>query len=172
MCKLLQYWTEPVAISHCANRTYLARSLHVEGWETELNQANKNCRFPDLEINSMKKTLFTLCLFCTTGAFGQLAASVLSSETQRIEVPSHEQHAVQLPMGEERNLLIGSTNVSGKGARPLWELAPVHYETPLGDTARMLRNSITNRRKPRSFGRIKLVGNGGDCFTERPPPCR
>ena len=147
MCKLLQYWTEPVAVSHCANRTYLARSLHVEGWETELNQANKNCRFPDLEINSMKKTLFTLCLFCTTGAFGQLAASVLSSETQRIEVPSHEQHAVQLPMGEERNLLIGSTNVSGKGARPLWELAPVHYETPLGDTARMLKQQHNQSKK-------------------------
>jgi len=100
-----------------------------------------------LEINSMKKTLFTLCLFCATGAFGQMAASVLTSETQRIEVPSHEQHAVQQPMGEEKNLLVGSNNISGKGARPLWELAPVHYETPLGDSARMLRKQHNEAKK-------------------------
>jgi hypothetical protein len=121
--------------------------LHIEGWETELNQAIRTCRFPDLEINSMKKILFTLCLFCATGAFGQIAASVLSAEPQRIEVPSHEQHAIQQPMGEERTLLIGSTNISGKGARPLWELAPVHYETPLGDTARMLKKQHNQSKK-------------------------
>jgi len=95
----------------------------------------------------MKKTLFTLCLFCATRAFGQMAASVLTSETQRIEVPSHEQHAVQQPMGEEKNLLVGSNNISGKGARPLWELAPVHYETPLGDSARMLRKQHNEAKK-------------------------
>src|SRR4051812_35808136 len=121
MCKLLQHSTNLMSISHCTVRTYLARGLLMVGRVTELNQAKlETRRFPDLEINSMKKTVFMLCLFCAAGAFGQLAASVLSSETQRIEVPSHEQHAVQLPMGEERNLLIGSTNVSGKGARPLW----------------------------------------------------
>ena len=95
----------------------------------------------------MKKILFTLCLFCATGAFGQITAALLSSEPQRIEMNSHDQHAIQLPMGEEKSLFITGTNPAGKGVRPLWELAPVHYETPLGDTARMLKKEHSEAKK-------------------------
>jgi hypothetical protein len=31
--------------------------------------------------------------------------------------------------------------------RPLWELAPVKVETPLGDSARMLKKQHANARK-------------------------
>jgi hypothetical protein len=95
----------------------------------------------------MKNTLFMLCLLCATGAFGQVTGAVLSSEPQRIEVPSHEQHAMQQSMGEQRNLLIEGSSVSGRGVRPLWEFAPVHYEAPLGDTARMLKKQHDEAKK-------------------------
>jgi hypothetical protein len=83
---------------------------------------------------------------CATHAFGQLGA-VLSSEPQRIEVPSHEQHAEQRNMGEERSLLMTTNNIQAHGERPLWELAPVKIETPLGDSARMLKKQHANTRK-------------------------
>jgi hypothetical protein len=102
---------------------------------------------PDLEINSMKKTLLILCLLCTANAFGQIGASVISSEAQRFEVPSHEQHAFQQSIGEGKSLLITSSNVSGRGMRPLWELAPVKHEVPLGDTARMLKKQHDAAKK-------------------------
>jgi hypothetical protein len=95
----------------------------------------------------MKKTLVILCLICTANAFGQIAASVISAEPQRIEVPSHEQHALQHSIGEEKSLLITSSNVSARGVRPLWELAPVKYEVPLGDTARMLKKQHDSAKK-------------------------
>lgn len=94
----------------------------------------------------MKKTVLALCLLCASQAFGQYA-SVISNEVQKIEVPSHEAHAMQMPMGEERSLLVGTNNVQGHGSRPLWELAPVKVETPLGDSARMLKKQHANTRK-------------------------
>jgi hypothetical protein len=100
-----------------------------------------------LEINSMKKTLFILCLLCATRAIGQTAAAVLSAESQRIEVPSHEQHAMQQAMGEEKTLLISGNNPHGQGVRPLWEFSLVHHEVPLGDTARMLKQQHAAAKK-------------------------
>jgi hypothetical protein len=94
---------------------------------------------------SMKNALFILCLLCATRAFGQYLA--ISSESQRIEVPSHELHASQQPMGEEKTLLGTSYNVHGQGVRPLWELAPVRHEVPLGDTARMLKQQHAAAKK-------------------------
>jgi hypothetical protein len=94
----------------------------------------------------MKKTLITLCLLCATQAFGQYAA-VLNSEVQHISLPSHDQQAMQQSIGEEKSLLIGGNNISGHGVRPLWELAPVKSETPLGDTARMLKQQHTAAKK-------------------------
>jgi hypothetical protein len=94
----------------------------------------------------MKKTLVMLCLLCGTQAFGQLA-TVMSSEPQHITVPSHEEHAMQRSMGDETSLLETSINVHGQGVRPLWELAPVHSEVPLGDTARMLKKQHDASKK-------------------------
>jgi hypothetical protein len=86
----------------------------------------------------MNKTILTLCLLCATHAFGQYAG-VISSESQKFEVPSHEQHAIQQDLGQEKSLLITGVTTHEHGMRPLWELAPVHVEVPLGDTARMLK---------------------------------
>lgn len=94
----------------------------------------------------MKKTLLALCVLCASQAFGQYA-SVLSNEVQKIEVPSHEQRAEQKDMGLERSLLIPSYGAHEHGVRPLWELAPVKVETPLGDSARMLKKQHANARK-------------------------
>ena len=101
-------------------------------------------------MNSMKKTLFILCLLCllcATRAFGQTAAAVLSAESQRIEVPSHEQHAMQQAMGVEKTLLITGYNAHEQGVRPLWEFSVVHHEVPLGDTARMLKQQHAAAKK-------------------------
>jgi hypothetical protein len=85
------------------------------------------------------KTVF--CLFCVcfaSAAFGQnvAGASVLSSEPFRIALPEHPQHASQKPMLSEQSLLHTSTFTSAHGERPLWEVAPVKEEVPLGDVAR------------------------------------
>jgi hypothetical protein len=95
----------------------------------------------------MKKTLLMLCLLSASAAFGQTAGSVLSAEPQRFDVPSHDATAGPRAMGEEKSLLVSGYNVSGKGSRPLWELAPVKYETPLGDTARMLKKQHESVKK-------------------------
>src|SRR5450432_1861912 len=95
----------------------------------------------------MKKLLLVFGLFFASQAFGQIAAGVISSESQRIYVPSHDAVAEQKSMTEERSLLIPSNSVHGQGSRPLWELAPVHVDIPLGDTARMLKKQHGAFRK-------------------------
>ena len=102
--------------------------------------------FHDLEI-AMKTTLFALFFLCATAALGQSAAS-LSNEPQVIQIPSHNLHASQIPMQQERTLLITSSTVYARGERPLWEFAsPAPVETPLGDLARLLRNQHAIARK-------------------------
>jgi hypothetical protein len=129
----------------------LAGSLHIPVWEAETlsskPSANAPALHPDLETNSMKKTVLTLCLLCASHAFGQYSAPVLSSEPQKFEVPTHEQQATQKDMGMERSLLITSNSSHEHGMRPLWELAPVKIETPLGDTARMLKKQHEGSKK-------------------------
>lgn len=95
----------------------------------------------------MKKLILVLGLFCASQAFGQLAAGVLSSEAQGIYVPSHDATAMQKPISDERSLLISSNSVHAQGTRPLWELAPVHTEVPLGDSARMLKKQHDASKK-------------------------
>lgn len=89
------------------------------------------------------KTVF--CLFCVSlasTAFGQnvgAAASALSSEPVRIALPEHPEHASEKPMLTEQSLLHTSTFTAAHGERPLWEVAPVKEEVPLGDVARAYR---------------------------------
>jgi mRNA degradation ribonuclease J1/J2 len=89
----------------------------------------------------MKTTLFVLCLFFATAAFGQASAGTgaLSNEPVVIEFTSHPAHAFQQAMGQEQNLLHQSGNVQAHGVRPLWEVAMPSHVVPLGDSARMLR---------------------------------
>ena len=95
----------------------------------------------------MKTTLFTMLFFCSAAAFGQASASI-SSEPQMIQVPSHQLHASQHFMQNEQTLLIVSSNVEGRGERPLWEAgAKPAAEIPLGDVARLLRTQHSAAKK-------------------------
>ena len=93
------------------------------------------------------KTVFCLfCVFFAAAAFGQNVGgglSALSNEPIRIAVPDHPEHASQKPMLMEQSLLDTSTFTSAHGERPLWEVAPVKEEVPLGDVARAFRKEHT-----------------------------
>lgn len=97
----------------------------------------------------MKTTLFAMFVLCASAAFGQSgAAGYVSSEPQVLQFPSHNLHASQRSMQPEQSLLITSTNASGRGERPLWEVgAKPPAEIPLGDVARRLRNQHATARK-------------------------
>jgi hypothetical protein len=86
----------------------------------------------------MKITLIALCLLCTSAAFGQ-AASVLYSNPQPIQIPSHPEHASVHAMGIETSLVGGSAYSYAQGEQPLWEFASDKREVPLGDVARAYR---------------------------------
>jgi len=97
----------------------------------------------------MKTMLFALCFLWATAAFGQsvLAGTALSNEPTVLQISGHPEHASRQPMGAEQNLLIPSPFVAGHGQRPLWEVAPVRYEIPLGDSARMLKKEHATVQK-------------------------
>lgn len=96
----------------------------------------------------MKTTLlaFALCLLLGAAAFGQ-TASVLSGEPQPLQMGSHPARAYQQPMGVEQVLLEHSAYTSGKGERPLWEVAPMWHALPLGDVARALKKEHATAKK-------------------------
>lgn len=89
----------------------------------------------------MKATLFFLLVFCASAALGQASAGAgsLNSQAVPLQMSSHPQHASYTPLGQEQYLSEKSSFTFAQGERPLWEFAPVRYETPLGDVARALR---------------------------------
>lgn len=87
----------------------------------------------------MKTVFFLFCVLFASAAFAQnvgAAGNALSNQPIRIAVPDHPEHAGQTPMLMEQSLLHNSTFTSAHGERPLWEVAPVKQEVPLGDVAR------------------------------------
>ena len=100
-----------------------------------------------LEILMTKATLFVLCLLCATGALGQTAGNVLSSEPQVLRLPDHPSHASQQRMATEQSLLEYSSYTYVQGERPLWEFAPASHAVPLGDIARMLKREHETAKK-------------------------
>jgi len=101
------------------------------------------------ETNSMKTTLFVLCFFCATAAFGQAvgSAALLSAEPVVAQFCSHPARASQQPMGMEQNLLGQSGFTYAHGERPLWEVASPSQVTPLGDSARVLKRAHETAKK-------------------------
>jgi hypothetical protein len=95
----------------------------------------------------MKTALFVICVLCTSTAFGQLALSSISAQPTVYTFDSHPEHASRQPMAQEQNLNGGVTLTYGQGERPLWEVAAPVRETPLGDSARMLRQEHATARK-------------------------
>lgn len=97
----------------------------------------------------MKATLGILFVLCAGAAFGQTTAgsSVLSAQPAPIQMSSHPQHASYMALGQERSLTETSTFTFAHGERPLWEVAPVKTEVPLGDVARALREEHLKARR-------------------------
>src|SRR5580693_6875551 len=87
----------------------------------------------------MKIALFVLFILCTSAAFGQAGVSVLPSQPQILQSPSHPQHAEMHAMATESPLVGGGGYTYAQGERPLWEFGPVSVPTPLGDIARAYR---------------------------------
>jgi hypothetical protein len=87
----------------------------------------------------MKTALLIVCLLGASAAFGQIGGTI-SGEPQPLVLSGHPAHASQRPMAEPQVVL---ENYSGfthaQGVRPLWEVAPVVDEVPLGDSARILK---------------------------------
>ncbi len=98
----------------------------------------------------MKVSLFILCILFATAAFGQSSGavgSVLNNTPSMVEFSSHDALATQHSMGREQNLLEISSYTWAQGERPLWEVAPKIYPTPLGDSARALRKEHEAAKK-------------------------
>lgn len=90
----------------------------------------------------MKIAVLILCFFCTTLAFGQVAAlssSATNAEPQPLQFYTHVQHATHQAMAPEASLLQPAAYLSAHGERPLWEVAKLPDVLPLGDVARALR---------------------------------
>ena len=95
----------------------------------------------------MKTTILALCFLCATAAFGQSAVPVVSCEPQPLRMIEHPQRATQQSMAAEQNLLGVSAYTFEKGELPLWQFATPSHATPLGDTARILRNEHATAKK-------------------------
>ncbi len=93
----------------------------------------------------MKTTLFLLCLLGATAAFGQTVG--VGGEAQPLEISGHPAHAYQRPMQEQQPVLETSSVTFAHGVRPLWEVAPVVDEVPLGDSARILKKEHDEAKK-------------------------
>jgi len=101
------------------------------------------------ETNLMKTTLFVICFFAATAAFGQSASSValLNAEPAMVAFNSHGGHASQHEMGSAQNLLEQSSYTHARGERPLWEVASPSQVTPLGDSARTVKKAHESAKR-------------------------
>jgi hypothetical protein len=97
----------------------------------------------------MKTILFAICFLGATAAFGQATgnAALLNNEPVVIEFASHAGHAAQQPMGTEQNLLGQSGFTHARGERPLWEVEKLAPVTPLGTSARILKQEHETAKK-------------------------
>jgi len=97
----------------------------------------------------MKTTLFVFCFFCATAAFGQATAcaGAISNEPVRVEFASHPARASYQGMGQEQNLFAQSLNVQAHGVLPLSEVKLPSMVTPLGDSARLLKEEHLTAKK-------------------------
>ena len=94
----------------------------------------------------MKTAVFAMCVLCASAAFGQVGGSI-SSQVQPLSFESHPVHASRQALATEQSLNGGETLVYAQGERPLWELATPVHETPLGDSARALRQEHLMAKK-------------------------
>lgn len=94
-------------------------------------------------------TLAALFLM-SAAAHGQATAgygSVINSEPQVLQMPSHQLRATQQLLNGEQNILFTAQNPWARGERPLWEVSKPKPEIPLGDVARLLRQQHATVKK-------------------------
>jgi hypothetical protein len=97
----------------------------------------------------IKLALFVFCIaLCSTAAFGQAGAAVLSNQPQVVQPSSHPMHAEMHDMAPEHALVGGGTYTYAQGERPLWEFgSPYPEPAPLGDVARAFRKEKMSAKK-------------------------
>ena len=94
----------------------------------------------------MKQNLLGSFLLFASLTWGQSGIPILNGQPQPLHLSSNPQRASAAPMGEQQSLLGSGTYTSGKGERPVWEVAP-SCSTPLGDTARALHKQHETAKK-------------------------
>lgn len=94
----------------------------------------------------MKTALFAICVLCASTALGQAGTSV-SAQPQVYSFESHPEHASRQPLAQEQHLNGGELFTYAQGERPLWEVATLTHEVPLGDVARRFRQEHLAAKK-------------------------
>jgi hypothetical protein len=90
------------------------------------------------------KTLFSILAICILGSASASAQAMLNGpmtnfQPQMLSIQDHPEHAAQVGMAPEQDLLEHQTILYERGERPLWEVMQGVHATPLGDVARALR---------------------------------
>jgi len=97
------------------------------------------------------KTCVLLFVVMIGGAVAASAQSIGSSvstvQPQMLILSDNPQHASQVDLAQEHDLLEHGGSHSAQGERPLWEVMPAPVVTPLGDIAREYRKEHESLRK-------------------------
>lgn len=92
--------------------------------------------------------LFVVMIGGAVAASAQsIGTSASTSQPQMLILSDNPQHASQVGMAPEHDLLEHGGSYSAHGERPLWEVMPAPVVTPLGDIARELRKEHESTKK-------------------------
>jgi hypothetical protein len=95
-------------------------------------------------------SLLLFCLLSSAAAFGQFASLGTAQMSSTYQMIDHAHLASPQPLAQERSLLGSSGGVYIEhGELPLWEVAPVHHDVPLGDVAREQKKEHAMDKKAR-----------------------
>jgi len=97
----------------------------------------------------MKSIFFALCILSATAAFAQYSgASAMGMQGPSYQFSSHPQHAENVPLAQEHNILAASNYFFAQGERPASDF-PRQEKTviALGTTAREIRKQHAEQKK-------------------------
>ena len=95
----------------------------------------------------MKSLLLAVCVLGASAAFGQAATPSVSSQAHSYTFESYPAHASRQSLAMDRGINGNEIMVYAQGERPLWEVATIVPEVPLGDSARALRREHASAKK-------------------------
>ena len=95
------------------------------------------------------KTCALLFVVMIVGAASaqSIGGSVSTIQPQMLVLSDNPQHASQVDLAPEHDLLERGGSHSAHGERPLWEVMPAPVVTPLGDIAREMRKEHESVKK-------------------------